>query len=170
MGFFQDIFKQKNKLYSQPRAGIGTSCIAMHNRRYADMVLDFVVEQIFNCIDTIDIYQNGNYIIEDARVANARAIITLHFREIFWDMFNKGYFVLLIRGDEFEYLPAKYISKMGDDGYVTTELEGRVEARRGDCPSLDTRSGEGRYCDSSLRASCSRGVAPKDGGRLACRG
>lgn len=129
MGFFQDIFKQKNKLYSQPRAGIGTSCIAMHNRRYADMVLDFVVEQIFNCVDTIDIYQNGNYIVEDARVANARAIITLHFREIFWDMFNKGYFVLLIRGDEFEYMPAKYISKMGDDGYVTTELEGRVEAR-----------------------------------------
>lgn len=129
MGFFQDIFKQKTKLYTQPRASLGTSTIAMHNRRYADIVLQSIVGQIFNCVDTIELYQNGNYIVEDARIANARAIITLHFREMFWDLFNKGYFVLLMRGDEFEYLPAKYVSKIGNDGYVTTELEGRVEAR-----------------------------------------
>lgn len=129
MGFFQDIFKRPTKLYRQARYAFGTSALTMHNRRYADIVLQSIVGQIFNCVDTIELYQNGNYIVEDGRIANVRAIITLHFREMFWDLFNKGYFVLLMRGDEFEYMPAKYVNQIGDDGYVTTELEGRVEAR-----------------------------------------
>lgn len=128
MGFFQDIFKQKTKLYTQPRALLGTSSIAMHNRRYADIVLQSIVGQIFNCVDTIYIYKKDNT-IETMPFAQMRAIITLHFRELFWDLFGKGYFVLLMRGDEFEYLPARYVSKIGNDGYVTTDLEGRVEAR-----------------------------------------
>lgn len=127
MGIFSNIFKKTTKLYTAERWM--ASSMKMHDRKYADIVLHALFNQIFNAVETIDIWQNKNSLFDPMKLVNARAIITMNFRSIIWDLFCKGYFVLLYRGDEIEYLPAKYISKIGDDGYVVTEVGERVEAR-----------------------------------------
>lgn len=125
MGFFQDIFKKTTKLYRTEKwFGFGTR---MHNRKYADIILHSLFNQIFNAVETIHIWRQENT-IEPMEIINARKIITQNFRAIIWDLYSRGYFVLLHRGHDIEYLPAKYVSRIGDDGMVMTEIGAQVEA------------------------------------------
>ena len=89
----------------------------------------YIFGQIINAVETIEIWQKGDpALVEDMGVANARAIISTHFNEIFLDLYNKGYFVLLHRGDQIEYLPAKYVTRQQDGALIRVDTEQRVDA------------------------------------------
>lgn len=128
MAWFEDIFKKKTTLYNDNRK-YALGAIGIGNTKYSAILIESIIGQIFNAVETIEIWQKGEAkLIEDMGVANARAIITAHFREIFFDMFDKGYFVLLHRGEQVEYLPAKYVNRMQDGAVIRVDTEQRVDA------------------------------------------
>lgn len=128
MAWFEDIFKKKTTLYKDNRK-YALGAIGIGNTKYSAILIESIIGQIFNAVETIEIWQKGEAkLIEDMGVANARAIITAHFREIFFDMFDKGYFVLLHRGEQVEYLPAKYVNRLQDGAVIRVDTEQRVDA------------------------------------------
>lgn len=130
MGILNSIFgKKKQDLFTPFWSAFGRSygCgnLRIANKKYSQIILNSIVVNIFNAVETIDIWdknKTNEYQLEAWGVKLARKIIATHFREIFFDLFNKGYFVLLYNSttNDIEFLPAKY-TQVRADGSVYVE-------------------------------------------------
>jgi len=130
MGILNSIFgKKKQDLFTPFWSAFGRSygCgnLRISNKKYSQIVLNSIVVNIFNAVETIEVWDanktNENQ-LESWGVKLARKTISEHFREMFFDLYTKGYFVLLHNSttNDIEYLPAKY-TQVRADGSVYVE-------------------------------------------------
>ena len=130
MGILNSIFgKKKQDLFTPFWSAFGRSygCgnLRIANKKYSQIILNSIVVNIFNAVETIEVWDanktNENQ-LESWGVKLARKTITEHFREIFFDLYSKGYFVLLYNNttNDIEFLPAKY-TQVRADGSVYVE-------------------------------------------------
>lgn len=130
MGILNSIFgKKKQDLFTPFWSAFGRSygCgnLRISNKIYSEITLKSLVGHICNAVETIEVWDanktNENQ-LEAWGVKIARKIIKDNFREIFFDLYSKGYFVLLHNSDstDIEYLPAKY-TQVRADGSVYVE-------------------------------------------------
>lgn len=130
MGILNSIFgKKKQDLFTPFWSAFGRSygCgnLRISNKKYSKIILKGFVGHICNAVETIEVWDanktNENQ-LESWGVKTARKVIADHFRGIFYDLFYKGYFVLLHNSttNDIEYLPAKY-TQVRADGSVYVE-------------------------------------------------
>lgn len=130
MGILNSIFgKKKDDLFkpfwSAFSRSYGCGNLRITNKIYSEITLKSLVNHIFNAVETIEVWdpnKTNEYQIEAWGVKIARKIIKDNFREIFFDLYSKGYFVLLHNNStaDIEYLPAKY-TQIRADGSVYIE-------------------------------------------------
>ena len=101
MGILNSIFgKKKDELFkpfwSAFSRSYGCGNLRITNKIYSEITLKSLVNHIFNAVETIEVWDanktNENQ-LESWGVKFARKIIKDNFREIFFDLYSKGYFV-----------------------------------------------------------------------------
>ena len=130
MGILNKLFGKKEELFkpfwSAFGRSYGCSNLRIADKKYSQIVLHSLVAHIFNAVETIEIWEKQASPlfkgVESWGVAKARSIIKNNFREIFFDLFAKGYFVLLQNSEtnDIEFLQAKY-TRINSDGSVSVE-------------------------------------------------